>query len=72
MDKWQYKTFLMAITSEIDLVARLNQEGENGWELAAISLRLQPPPPQDEEVLPGFAGHNITGDYLVVLKKRVV
>jgi hypothetical protein len=73
MDKWQYKTFLTSDPSEAALNEKLDQEGADGWELAAISLQIVTVP-EDADVPAGYSGagtHNLTGAYLVVLKKRL-
>ena len=70
MDRWQYKTFLTNDLSESTLVERLNQEGAGGWELVTIQALEQNDPP-NEGTLPGLSSHAPTGDYLVVLKKRL-
>jgi len=69
MDSWQYKTLLTDDLSESTLLGRLNQEGADGWELVTIQ-ELAQKTSQDEGSLPGLVSHNLTGDYLVVFKKR--
>jgi hypothetical protein len=65
---WQYKTHLLHDLAEDTLVAMLNQEGADGWELVTIQAVAQRVP-QDNETLPGFMSHDLTGDYLAIFKK---
>ena len=66
---WQYKTLLTHDLAEDTLVGLLNQEGTDGWELVTIQAVTQQAP-RDDDVLPGLVSHNLTGDYLVIFKKR--
>ena len=65
---WQYKTHLLHDLAEGTLVALLNQEGADGWELVTIQAVAQQVP-RDEDALPGLMSHDLTGDYLVIFKK---
>jgi hypothetical protein len=65
---WRYKTRLTHDLAEDTLVALLNQEGADGWELVTIQAVMQHVP-RDEDTLPGLMSHDLTGDYLVVFKK---
>lgn len=65
---WQYKTHLLHDLAEDTLVAMLNQESADGWELVTIQAVAQRVP-QDEDTLPGLMSHDLTGDYLVIFKK---
>ncbi|HEY1391158.1 MAG TPA: hypothetical protein VGF38_21660 [Ktedonobacterales bacterium] len=65
---WHYKTHLLHELAEDALMAMLNQEGADGWELATIQAVAQRVP-RDEDTLPGLMSHDLTGDYLVIFKK---
>jgi hypothetical protein len=66
---WQYKAVRTSDLTENVLLETLNQEGASGWELAGIQA-LQEVATQEEGVLPGLSSHNLTGEYLLIFKKR--
>jgi hypothetical protein len=68
--QWQYKTVRTVDLTEDVLLAALNQEGTAGWELAAIQA-LQEASSEEEGVLPGLVSHDLSGEYLLVFKKRL-
>jgi hypothetical protein len=65
---WQYKTLVTNDLSESALLEQLNHESVEGWELVTIQA-LAGQAPQEEDTLPGYTSHDLTGDYLLVFKK---
>jgi hypothetical protein len=66
---WNYKAVRTSDLTETALLEALNQEGASGWELAGIQA-LQEVSTHEEGVLPGLSSHNLTGEYLLIFKKR--
>lgn len=66
---WQYKAVRTSDLTENVLLEALNQEGAGGWELAGIQA-MQEVSAHEEGVLPGLSSHNLTGEYLLIFKKR--